>query len=240
MAFRAGPITKEFHLMNHKGRTMFAALVAALALGVVASASASAALPEFVPGTGESFPSVVEYSYAGAHVEYRLLSGNAMECKGVTAKGSVTGAKALSLTVELSDCTTGSGRTKCKTSGAAEGHVIQPVTGTLVYLSKATKQVAVDLKPTVETEILCSTIEIINKGSVPAPITPVNTKASTFDLKISASEKNKQEYTHYENEQGKLTSAFFELNAGAGWELAALNFSEQVTLASSKPLTIDA
>jgi len=58
--------TKEFHLMRHRGRTMLAALVAVLALGVVASASASAALPEFSGTFPDTFEPAISRSRRSA------------------------------------------------------------------------------------------------------------------------------------------------------------------------------
>jgi len=225
--------TKEFHLMRHKGRTMLAALVAVLALGVVASASASAALPEFVPGEGAKFPVAAEVTSVTSTVLENDAGSQWSDCQGVTLKGSVTGAKTASLTAELTNCRV-SGDEQCHTSGAPEGHETLSGTGSLVYVSKATKQTGLDFT-VAAAKILCGSLTINVKGSF---VIPVTASGGKLNVQIKGS-GGKPETKYYENEKGEKKSCYLETNFGVGYEESDLNIGE-LKLATSSPLTISA
>jgi hypothetical protein len=221
---------------------MLAALVAVLALGVVASASASAALPEIVPGAGVKFPIAVEgasRNVAKVHLSQRNGSEPA-RCEGVKFKGDITGAKAVSLTTEMTYCTQDEPTRKCSTAGAAAGHVVLAGTGTLAYINKASKVVGIVLTLP-ETEVECGGYAMLVKGSVIIPITPINTKTSELSMVIKESEIGKQEYTTYENEKGEVTTAYLRANLDDGWEVIGFSVAEPVKLTDgSKSYTISA
>jgi hypothetical protein len=217
---------------------MLAALVAVFALGALGSASASAALPEFVPGTGEKLPATLEGSLSSAESSFKNETGvRAFGCTGAKFKGEVTGAKAASLTLELEGCRTEASST-CHSAGAAEGHVVVSGAAALDYISKATKRVGLVLKLN-EVEVSCGGVEYaLIRGSVVVPVTPINTKTSKVDLVIKTV-SGKQEVSSYENEKGEVKTVKLEMAIPA-WENVTFEVGQEIKLASSKPLTIDA
>lgn len=226
--------------MRHKGRTMLAALVAVLALGVVASASASAALPEFAPEGGK-FPVALEYSSASQSAYIENKSGTtAGKCQGVYAKGSITGAKTLSLTIELQSC----GREQCTTEGSENRGEILSGSASLVYINKSKKEVGVVLtQPRVE--LTCFGAETFLRGGLVIPFTSINTKTTKLGVAIKRKatkegheEKGIQEFQSYENEKSETVKANLEWNVGSGYTTSDLE-AGAFSLTASKALTVE-
>ncbi|HEV3047027.1 MAG TPA: hypothetical protein VGY13_06655 [Solirubrobacteraceae bacterium] len=217
-------------------------LTVAFALTAVASATASAALPEFVPGTGEKLPIKLEGSVSGAtEVTLRNETNNGIYCDGTSFKGEITGAKAASLTAELKNCKAeDKSNYQCSTSGAGTGDVVVSGSGTLNYIDKATKRVGLVLKVAKE-EILCGgAYEYVIRGSIVIPLNPIDTKTSTLDMAIKG--LTKQEFTSYENESGEIKTAKLEVEVGAGFQPLVWNVGVvgEIALSASKPFTISA
>jgi hypothetical protein len=226
--------------MRHRGRTMLTALVAVLALGVVASASASAALPEFVPAAGQKLPATLEGSMGGVETRFEVSSGTVLHCTSSKYKGEVTGAKVASLTSEMTGCKN-SGGYSFHSIGAPEGDINLPGTAALDYTSKSTKKVALVVKLK-ETELRSESdgVEWFVKGSVVMPLTPINTLTSKLDITIKESKTpGLQEVSEYENEKGELKKAKLEMEWGGGFVQTSWNVGE-IPLTSSKSLTVDA
>jgi hypothetical protein len=194
--------------MRHKSRTIFAALVAVLALGAIASASASAALPEFVPGEGAKWP--ITFQDAAGARSSAIDSYNysiAPHCEGSQVKGEITAAKVASVTLELTGCWYAGGH-EFWTEGQKQGTIVLPGKGTLVYIDKAEKKVGIldELKATklkVSPEGEGWKAEIA--GKLVIPITPLNTSTTKFALPIHSSSKNAdiQEYRSYGSLNGR-------------------------------------
>jgi hypothetical protein len=223
--------------MRHKGRTMLTALVAVLALGVVASASASAALPEFVPGAGTKFPIALEASMPTARTEINLGAGSGGAtgiCQGLKIAGSITGAKTLSLPVQLEKCQLG--EQACYTTGASEGTENPFGSATLVYINKSKKEVGL-LISQAKVKGVCAGGNWSLKGEVVVPITPINTKASSFEIVAKGNGKEVPNYRTYENANGETVSV--KLGFGEALQQTALEVSEPITLKTASPLTID-
>jgi hypothetical protein len=231
--------TKGRQYMRFISRSAFAVLVAVFAMSAVGVASASAALPEFVPASGEKFPITVEFNGYTTGSYFESTGGAKWPgCSGLKAKGEITSTKATSLTVEVKGCK--QGITECNTVGAGKETEVFSGTGSLVYIKKATIQVGTVLKLT-EAEIRCGKLPIKIRGSVVIPVTPINIKTSTLDLTIHKSAKiGVQEFTEYENENGEKKGAYLELNAGSGFLQACWAVGGIVGMSTSKPLTISA
>jgi hypothetical protein len=224
--------------MRHKSRTIFAALVAVFTLGAVASASASAALPEFVPGTGAKFPIAFQDAAGARSSGFSSYSdGIAPRCEGSQVKGEITAAKVASVTLELTGCHYATA--EFWSEGQKQGTIVLPGKGTLVYIDKAEKKVGIldELKTThLETE---EGFEAEIKGKLVIPITPLNTSTTKFALPIHSSSKNAdiQEYRSYENEKGEVvTGAYprYAWNGGPAYEAAlAMEGTNEVTAGSA-------
>jgi DNA-binding beta-propeller fold protein YncE len=214
--------------MRHKGRTALVALVAVFVLGAVASASALAAPPEFVPKSGESFPIKLEDGMHAGFAAFRteLEFGS---CSENRTTGEATGPKTIPLTLEWAGCKDGS--SSMTSEGAASGHIVIPGTGTLVYIDKATGQVGV-LLTLKEVKIEIGTTQLALKGSVVIPVSPTNTESESLDLPLHEGKNaGQQEYSGYENEKGEQKFATLEVviakkAAPASIEIAGTNQME--------------
>jgi hypothetical protein len=221
--------------MRHKGRKMFVALVAVLALGVVASASASAALPQFVPAEGGKFPIKLESKAKG---EWKLADqlGGTITCTSSKLKGEIKGAKALSLALELEGCLSSS-RGACETKGLAEGHVAMNGDEKLVYLSKSKKEVA-----TIVTmpNFKCGAAWYDPEGGELLPLSPVNKKGSEIGFTAIGNGAGTMDVHDYENEKGKeqFEEITWEPTLGAG-DVSA-ETGGNVTLTGASQFTLEA
>jgi hypothetical protein len=192
------------------------ALVAVVALSALATATASAALPEFVPTAGK-FP--VKFTDTSGAGTLETVGGHKVTCKADSSTGEFTGAKTNKETFIFTGCE--SLGFKCNSAGAAAGEIrTNAIASLLVYINKAKKEVGMDLSPEVVgglfAEFSCGGVETLKvRGSVIAPVTKVNTaKQASFKLTAKAS-KGVQKPTEYENEAGKKVKDILETE-GAG------------------------
>jgi hypothetical protein len=203
--------------------------------------TAPAVLPQFVLPEGEAFPVSLEGSLSFAKINLTSTVAH-IACEGLKSKGSITSAKALSLTLELKDCVRAG--EKCNTEGAEAGLVVLPWNATLVYIDKAKKEVGVLLELAKTTIIKCGVepreVEVKAKGSLIVPVTPVNTKTSKVDLAtLKGNGEGKQEVTEYESEIGEVEKAKLEVTAGGTTAQGAVEVPEPLDLTANKSLTIE-
>jgi hypothetical protein len=171
-------------------------LFAAFAIAAVASASASAALPEF----GGPFPK--PFTSKSKKSTFETVKGTKVTCTVDTNAGEITGPKTGTVTVRFTGCR--SSGLPCQSKGAAPEEIVTNVLSmTLGYISKAKKEVGIDLSsptgaPLVEFE--CAGFPVQIRGSVIGRITPVNKKVTPpkpFLLKF-AQTGGKQKITKFE------------------------------------------
>jgi hypothetical protein len=197
-------------------------------------------LPKFILGEGEAFPVAVELSEPGQWTKIGV-TGETITCTGLKLKGAITAAKALSLTVEVEHCNKSG--SECKTAGAASGVDVFSATGVPFYISKAEKQVGIRFTLGATVTITCGkSSEAKVRGSFLVPVTPVNTKASDFELLIHGNGfgEGVPTYTTYENEKGEAEKVELEGNFGAGYKESAFEaVTEYTILIAANPLTID-
>jgi hypothetical protein len=196
----------------------------------------AAGKPEFVLGEGSVFPDAFEGGAPAAKVSISNPV-EALTCEGATARGSLTGAKSLSLTLELKRCANAS--EECKTPGAGAGVEILSGTGGLFYIAKAEKRAGVPFALTA-TEIVCGTLKVKVRGTIVIPITPLNAKTTKLALPFTGNGSGKATYTTYENEKGEVIKAKLEANFGSGYKESALELAETLEPTASEALTITA
>jgi hypothetical protein len=168
-------------------RSALVALMAVLALGAVATASASAATPEF---TG-TFPNT--FVLGGTNGFSMITEGKheVVSCGG-TNTGELTAAKVAAATLAFTGCRN-TGRPTCQTAGAKEGEVrTAALAGKLVSIDKG-REVGIDFTPKTGTtfaEMECSgtagkeTLKV--RGAlILTVLRPVNTSTSNFRWEIS-------------------------------------------------------
>jgi hypothetical protein len=218
--------------MRHKSKTMLAALVAVLALGAVAAASASASAPEFVPKAGETFPSSIGNSMHAGSVSFSWPSMTWGTCSENKTQGTITGSKAVSLTLEWAGCSSG-----WHSEGSAEGHIVLTGTGTLTYIARSTEKVGIVLAIK-EVKLLSGSSYIKLRGSLVIPITPLNTETNKFALPIHEAGLGEQEISTYENENREVTEARPQIEFGTAFKRAGIEVQGGNELTTGKSLTI--
>jgi hypothetical protein len=212
--------------MKSLGRRVLPALMAALAVSVVASASASAALPEFSPARGLT-------GTGGSSLFQTEGFAIVPQCQSEASKGTITGPKSGTLEVELKGCNTGSGfnSVKCSTTGQAAGVVLFSATIEPVYITKEPKVVGL-LVNVAEFTAHCGISPVAVRGSYLGSITPINKKVKTTEhFTVTAKETaGKNEYTGYENSSGEHKSTSLkESIEGGPFVQAGYQSTEQLT-----------
>jgi len=161
--------------------------------------------------------------------------GGTVTCKSSKLKGEITGAKALSLTVELEGCASNT-RGACEDKGLAEGHMTMNGDEKLVYLSKSSKEVA-----TIVTmpDFKCGGGTYETEGGELLPLSPVNKKGSELEFTALGNGAGLMDVSEYENEKGKKQSEriTWELGSGAGDVSAETN---EELLTSTSQFTLEA
>lgn len=190
------------------------ALAAVLALSAVATASASAALPEFSPGAGLTLTGTGGASY----FEVQGLAP-VPNCSSLAAKAKLTSGKSGTLEVEMKGCH--AGFAACQTGPASE---VVDFTGTIepVYLSKEPKNVGLLVKLN-EFTAKCGTVTVVVRGSFLGTITPINTGVAAggrYTLTMKEHE-GLNEYTSYETASGEHKSTSLTESIGGGPFLTA-------------------
>jgi hypothetical protein len=174
--------------MRSKNRNILVALVAILAFGVVASASASAALPEFSPagGTGKA---AIHFTVSQTGEDQFVSNKHLWSSNGITGTGEITGSKEVSNLVltyheihSNAPCTNGSGSL-----------VTNKLSGHLGYINKAKTEVGLLIEPTTQPIASCSEIRFPGevtkrelRGSWIGRIGPVNVKTESMSLTYKA------------------------------------------------------
>lgn len=224
-------------------RVIGLALAAVFAISAIASASAMAALPELVNAKGEAVKGAVTGASEGETI-LESKSGIKVTCTSGTSTGEVTGLKTVGKTVvTFKGCKESIFGNKCQTKGEEAGKIVTlKIKGTIGYIKKAVPiEVGLDLQPEVAGNFVtfeCGAFakeEV--KGSVIAPITPINTKVKTtgsFTLKYEkGASAGLQKVTKFEGgAEDVLESA---LNGG-GFEKSNQQGTAKVKLAEEAEL----
>jgi len=232
-------------------RTALVALLAVLALGAVASASASAALPEFVlKGTGSGF--VYRESPLPVIFQQQNGSGGGVECHGgVTGSGKFISKTEVSYGhMTFTKCRI-EGSHACKSAGAkAEEIVTGALKGRLGYLNKAEKSVGLTIEPELKTvhllfEAECETYGKIAVGESPSAKEfcekfkvcegastvigtgkPINTSGKILEwhFKCAEGKLGRQEFTKFEGG----STVFLEMEFLGKWERTCLVMAPEI------------
>jgi hypothetical protein len=160
--------------MEHGSRRLLVTLMVVFVIGAVSVSAASAALPEFVLGTGAppSFESILKTTKLET-----VGAGVRVTCRRGVDHGAVTGIKTVAMTVILRECGIPGAAVPCGSPGAQPGEIVAPsLTGTLGYIRKPTVVgLAVSSSAPPITSFVCGSGELhIVEGSVIGKITPIN------------------------------------------------------------------
>lgn len=182
-------------------RTLLAALLAVFAFGALASASASATLPEFkVPGA--KYPVTFTGASGAVHLEVRGIGS--YTCTSSSITGEIVGpkeiAKVVAKFVGPSGC---SGF--CNQSGHESFWETKELKGRIDYLSKSTEgnRVGLLLEAVAEPIATCTTIGGPGtklQGSIIGELGPTRAETKSYELHYEKIEA-KQNWLHFEGEK---------------------------------------
>jgi hypothetical protein len=214
-------------MRNARIRTVLLAIVAVFAMSAIASATASAALPEQSPATGK-------FTGTSGASTFETKSGEKVTCKEDKISGESTSVKTSTSKITFKGCEAFG--LKCNSSGAGSGEIVLNVTGLLVYISETEKKVGLINTLTAELTIKCTAFQTLKvKGSTLCPITPVNTKTKTYSV-VCTEVKGVQQPTEYFNEKKEKVKAPITETKGEGLKSFAF---EQSGLAGTDSLTFE-
>ncbi len=220
--------------MRSMFRSVLVAIVAVLALSAVASATASAALPEIVNSKGEE---LVKKKFTGEVTERMVdeINGEGTEeCQKLTFTGEVKGTKGGEGTLTL-HCSGG-----CHTKGLKEKEMKFSVSVNLVWLKKAKEEAALllsipgvaDFEGYCWSQITASQLPFEVSGSFLVPVSPTNKLGTGYRFLLKYQNGDIQEPSEYENEAGEKVKAQLETSSPS-WKNRPLG------LAAAFPMTFE-
>jgi hypothetical protein len=173
--------------MHRKLITFVAAIGSLAALSAIASSAM--ALPEFLPANGK-FP--VKFTSISGPGTLAVNGGNTIECTADTNKGELLTSTTLTFTVDFTGCKI-FGFVGAHSLGDPEGTVLVTANGTICFLNKANKEVAVKLTPTGKVHIEAAGALAIVEGTLIGQLKPVNTKSLAGELVLKERAAGEQE-----------------------------------------------
>jgi hypothetical protein len=165
-----------------RGLKLVGAFFAILALTAVAAASASAALPEFLPGSGT-------FTGKSGVASLQVKGGATITCKTSTSTGELTGVKSDKVTITFEGCTV-AGLTVLGL-GAAKGTIVVTLDSELCQIGSKDVGVILTILPTTGLHIEVPTGKhlILVIGSVIGLLSPINSsKTGPFPLTVAQKE----------------------------------------------------
>jgi len=221
-------------MKRHKSMTALAALAAIVALSALGTASASAALPEFV-GT---FPTKTAGAFSVTYFE--TSNEKFFECKKGESSGEITGATTWTGTMKFQECTfEGPKGQKCQTPGAGAGEIwTEALKGTPDYTSIAKKEVALRFNSVGASGLFtgkleCSVFKWAGiEGGVMTRWERVNHSESGYSLPFRES-RGIQQPNIFETELGKHES-------NLTWERVKMGLEANFSMITSKAIELKA
>jgi hypothetical protein len=188
-------------------------LSAVLVVSAVATASASAGLPEF-RGVSESSPA--NFTIAGSSFYIETAVGEITSCKKVSGSGSITGPKIGHGTITLSECSTFPHYCHGKGLPVSELKTVE-LEVIPVYTVKGPQKIGLELRPKTGTKFAELQSPFGNicelKGSLIAGITTISGKE--FQLNLTGSH-GIQTPSQYETESHEIVNSWLEINNNGG------------------------
>jgi hypothetical protein len=185
--------------MKYKSRTILITLVAIVALSGIAAGSASAAFPEFAPGTSNAFTG------KGGEAIFQEATGGIYSCTLSTITGEIVSAKEVSKVIIKFRGTGGGCATFCRNGFEPEFGTLETkeLKGRIAYITKPGKRVGLLLEPVAQPIATCEHSSIPGaklKGSIMAEIGPVNLSRKIYTLTYTQN-GGKQDLMHFEGEE---------------------------------------
>ncbi len=200
-----------------------ATFIVAIVLVALASATASAAAPTILPGSGTFV------STTGLGTLF-TKAGSEIACKSETGKGTILSAQATDATIDVTGCTAFG--IPANSVGDPSNTMLVILSGNDCYVNKANKEVGVDLSVTpLNIEVPAIGAKIIIKGNVIGAFTPVNSsKTSGFALTFTQASNGVQSITKCE---GGITRSLLISSNGGTFEAASKVNTDNITFAAT-------
>ncbi|HXN39791.1 MAG TPA: hypothetical protein VN892_17285 [Solirubrobacteraceae bacterium] len=202
---------------NTPRTTITLVLVVAAMSSAITSATAGAALPEFLPGkaestfTGKTGPSTLAFVNKGT-----------FECPGGKNEGMLLSATEAVLTIDFEKCKAAG--VSFESLGDKEGVVLIHGDMTLCYINKAKREVATVIHPTpIHLAILGKAIEVI--GWTIGQIDPINRKERLFTLTFEESSVGVQKLKKCET---RTEETLLATENGVAFEKASLVMQDEI------------
>jgi len=190
----------------HRLKILGLALMSVLALSVIASATASAALPTVLNEGGEV--AAPKFEGTSGETEFAKLNKKAVNCTASTAEGQFEKGKPLGLFhIHFTGCTSGGGA--CTGEGDVEKQILVLGTFHIVYdklLSEGSLGAAIlFLIPRFHFTCIVAGLKvlILVQGEVLCLLKPINMLAKHFEVVCEQKEKGDPGEATYWNDEGK-------------------------------------
>jgi hypothetical protein len=224
----------KIHHMKSATRTALVAGLALLALSGVATASASAALPEIVNKEGKA---LIKNKFAAdilgqeRAVWFKTIAKEyvGVFCKTAAASGDFSGLKAGEVTFTLKGCLDG-GAEYCTGTGERHAELVISFALAPVYINKASKELAL-LFTLHEASFECGAVPTTISGDFLVPIRKENVNKLLGVGKplwlLAEATGGEQSPKAYENEKGEKIEAFVNVNFDSGNKKAGAIFEAE-------------
>lgn len=226
--------------MSKRAKILGVVLGAVLALTAIAAASASAALPEYVPNSG-TFP--IKFTSTSGKGTLQTTTGETVTCTSDSNVGELTGPKSGTVTVTFNGCTTTffGFPISCKTAGKASGEIVtSKLNSELVYAVGKTQVLNLLSSPTgTEAEFECAGNTVKVTGSVLGLFPTINKQLHSTSLVLNQT-SGKQEFEEYVNASGTTVTGVFlnsSKNGGAA-VMSAEGTTDTITLEGTREVEI--
>jgi hypothetical protein len=212
--------------------------LAAMAMWVVIGvASASAALPEYVPKSG-TFP--IGFTSTVGLSLLETVGGTKVNCNFGTNTGKLLNAKEDEVTITFEGCTTFGGLVACANTSKAKQIVVGPLKSMLVYEPGKTGVLdkLFPLSGATVTEFTCGGVNVAIRGGVLGSWPTINRQVHSTSLVFTQS-KGVQAHKRFLNPSGTEEEIFLELSTNGGFfEQAGEEATDTITLEGTREVEI--
>jgi len=219
------------------GIALAVSLAAMAMMAVVGVASASAALPEYVPKSG-TFP--IGFTSTSGSGTLQTTGGTKVSCKSDTNTGKLLNSKEDEVTITFEGCSTLGGFVTCSNTTKSGQIIVGPLKSLLVYepgktgvLDKLTPQ-----SGTTVTEFTCGGVKTVVRGGVLGSFPTINKQLHSTSLVFTQS-GGVQTHKKYLNSSGVEEETFLESSTNGGaFEQAGEETTDTITLEGTREVEI--
>jgi hypothetical protein len=212
----------------------------AIALSAPTAASAASSVLEYAVPAGPP----VTFTVAGGELTAEMEDlGSLLHCDGSTGKGEITGSRSTVSEYTFTGCATEQGsHVSCESDEAPEGEIkTGRIEAELVWISQARREVGELLDPSGRpyVEFECERIPAVGYGPFLAPVTPIDSEATSFTATLNKSGAM-QSPDEYEGSDGEVVQAIPKARHGTDPELFTTGVESIFAVHSSALVDVEA